>query len=143
MRRSVFCSFLLFVCLTAFAQQKAKVNESVPQWKVVKVISLVDQTEAVPLTTLLTPKSNGVYQTELYISSASENDWSLTLSWVDLGNDPMSLTEDISGFAGGSNEQNHWVFSPLPGTPITYQISGSGSTPYNYTVVIEKLGDAE
>jgi hypothetical protein len=140
MRRLGLCSFLLFASLTTFAQTKEQSSESVPQWKVVKAISFVNQTQAVPLTALLTPQSDGVYQTEIYISSASESDWSLTLSWTDLANDPMTLIEGLG--AGLPNLQTHWIFSPLPGTPITYEISG-GTGSYNYTVVIEKLGNLQ
>lgn len=133
MQRATICLLVLFCSLTAFAQTK-------PQWTIVKTVAKTNQTASVPETTLLTPKSDGLYRVQAYLSGhAGGGTWTLTLNLTDLSGQTFTLPIV-------ADSDNLWtsVFpimaSPMPGTPVTYEIAANGNgSSYSFAITIERL----
>jgi hypothetical protein len=114
-----------------------------PQWRVVRVLVLTNQTAGIPPTTVFTPTKAGLYRYSVYLSGTGQRgQWSLSINYNDLTGTPTSVGLEVGPF---SNEVNAlWAnlpvapFSAQPGTPVTFTTFGTAAA-YNVGVTIEQL----
>lgn len=134
MRKLLIC--LLFLPLCAFGQQ----------WTVIQSVSVFNQTQAIPQTTLLTPSDAGVYRLTYYLSggggASPSGYYNLILSGNDISggyfNPNIVATCGIEKFSSAAP-----IISLMPNEPLTYKVDAAGSLPsgcnYNLTITVEKL----
>ena len=136
MRKVVICLILLASTL-AFGQQ----------WQTIKSMSLLQQNQPVPLTTLLTPSVPGIYRLTFYFSVGGgagitpPGFFDATLTGRDITGLPDNLDLVLS-----CKQQNFesvsQVVSLKTGVPLTYIVTTSGSTgncTYNVAITVEQL----
>jgi hypothetical protein len=139
--KTALCSLLLLCSSLSLGQ-------TVPQWKVVKTVLLNNQTAAIPLTTLFTPTENSVYRLSAYMSARNLkpglfDGWTFTFLATDFVN--KNTSGNFVQVVGGPPYQSlgAWVFTPLKGTPVTYQVAEIGTPPpdaeYALAFTIEQL----
>jgi hypothetical protein len=137
MSKTTVCLLVLLCSLAAHGQKQ-------PQWRVVKSVSLLDQTEPISDTTWFTPPTFGVYRLSGYMAGTnlqSGTALEFIISWT-----------DVSGTTGGSSivlsnqlpsgTINPTVFSVRSGTPVVYHVQAT-PPPVGYTYIlvltVEKL----
>ena len=133
----VFC-VLLLGSVISFGQQQ-------PQWTVVEHVELMQQSQTIPLTTLLTPAESGVYRLTAYFSSVGGT---AATTW----SESLSATDVTGGLVNGNLNLNcrtghYWSSTPpitavlKANAPVTYQVSNNGAATcqYNLVIVVEEL----
>jgi hypothetical protein len=122
--------------------------QRMPQWKVVQVVTMTHQTAAIPPTTILTPTHKGLYRLTGYMTSVMNTNqygyWTFNFSCTDLS--PQGSCNASMGVATGSGFSSYipsYIFCPLPGTPVNYELDASDPPPldsqYDFTFTIEEL----
>jgi hypothetical protein len=127
---------LVMCSLFAFGQKQ-------PQWRVVQSVILTHQTAAIPQTTVFTPRDEGLYRLNAYISArelGNGTEWVFGFLWTDLvGQNPM--TASISAVRGGAGTIT-LIFSARRNTPVSFQVQDEGTPPnshYTLAFTIEQL----
>ncbi|HTA24735.1 MAG TPA: hypothetical protein VK763_14480 [Terriglobales bacterium] len=71
MRKATICSLVVLCSLAALGQNQ-------PQWKVVQYVSMVNQSNNIPTTTIFVPTAPGLYRMSAYLSVVGSSDqWEL------------------------------------------------------------------
>jgi hypothetical protein len=134
MRKLTVCSLFLAFCCVAFGQ-------TVPQWKVIKAVTLNHQTAAIPPTILFAPANPGFYRLSAYISSAgsSQANWTLSFSWNDLNG--VYEQSGTTAIDGPPSPPLGFVFVPQPASPVNYWVTPLGVEAgyYDVAFTIEQL----
>jgi hypothetical protein len=126
--------------------------------RIVGTVSLPGQTEAIPTTTIFTPKNSGLFRISIYMTTVKPTNytsvWSYYLGWTDdagveqtnypgvvtlnEGNPPQAWGVQQSGYLWGPV----LVFQAKAGAPVTYSVTqlgtADGST-YELFFTIEQL----
>jgi hypothetical protein len=141
LRKQLLSAVLIFLPWTAVGQT--------PQWKVVHVVTLSQQSDNTPPTTIFTPTTSGVYRMGEYISVvgtvAPNNPWTLKVTWEDSTGVPSSLSavaNILSIYGANWDQQGVHIFSPKAGLPVSYSVSNPSNPSgllYNIVIVIEQL----
>ena len=139
MRKILLCFVMVLLCGPLGFGQNVP-----PQWKVVQVVTLIDQLTPVPTTTLFTPSEDGFYRITAYIGvlGTQQSEWTLNLQWFDISGQHNS-TNLIVGIQVGDNRWANFsaMFMPAPSIPVTYSVTLDLGTATNYfsAITIEKL----
>ena len=137
MRKATLCLVVLLCSLAAYGQKQ-------PQWRVVKSVSLFDQSEPIPNTILFTPSTFGVYRLSGYMAGTnlqSGTALEFFMSWTDASGSPESSSMVVQNQIP-SETINPTVFTVHPGTPVVYDVEAA-PPPVGYTYIlvltVEKL----
>jgi hypothetical protein len=141
MGKATMCLLVALCSLAAFGQNQ-------PQWKVVQSVILTHQTAVIPQTTIFTPNRPGLYRLSGYMTASAKqapkgDGFYFTFACSDLSD----------GFCGASmhseylvdqpalvNPQISYLFSPHPGTPVSYLVTAPPPTvEYTLAFTIEQL----
>jgi hypothetical protein len=143
MRKATMCLLVALCSLVAFGQNQ-------PQWKVVQSVILTQQTAAISQTTIFTPERSGLYRLNAYISGKAMNNiqFNPSLNFYFMCSDRFQQG-DCGAFMGLNVHGPHtqyigsYVFSPRPGTPVSYLTSVGNPPPmnlqYDLAFTIEQL----
>jgi hypothetical protein len=137
MRKLAVCVLLLWAAM-AYGQQ----------WTSVASVSLLQQSQPIPLTTIYTPSEPGSYRLSFYFSGGGGTPTTPPGFF-----DATLTATDITGVAtaidfGASCRQARFISStPMvslkAGVPLTYKVDTSGSIPngcaYNIIITVEQL----
>jgi hypothetical protein len=134
---------LLILSLIVLASP-AVFAQSFPQ--VVAQVSLLNQTQPIRQTVLVTPTTTGLFRISVYMSAGGgpENggNWAFTLNWVD---DQGLLRHPLSSVvlqSEGSYVTTTQVIRSAKDQPIRYAVPDSGHVPefaYDLCVTVEQL----
>lgn len=137
MRKTTVYLLVLLCSLAAYGQKQ-------PQWRVVKSVSLLDQTEPISDTILFTPPTIGVYRLSGYMAGTnlqSGTALEFYISWTDVSGTPGSSSIVVQNQIP-SGTINPTVFAVRPGTPVVYHVQAT-PPPVGYTYIlvftVEKL----
>jgi hypothetical protein len=151
MKRVVSAVALLALALAIIGIAHVSANPAVsssPQF--VAEAKLVDQTATIPVTTIYTAPSDGLYRISFYPSITkadpeSRSSWSFNVFWTDLGA-PFSFAplSTGNGDRAGSfeNATTPIAIQMKAGTSLTYSVTQSGSpdsSVYSLYYTLEKL----
>ena len=140
MRNAMICAVLMLCSILALGQGQ-------PQWTVVQHVTLSQQLQPIPQTTLLTPTEPGIYRITVYFSGGNEtgsSGWSEVLNGTDITGAPLGGVGDLNIPCRGAN----WSFTfPItislePNVPLTYQVRAYSQVPschYNLAITVEQL----
>lgn len=105
---------------------------------VVATLALFNQTAGIPITTLFTPSTNGLYRFTLYMAITAAcnttGDWTLSLSWNDFGGIQYLALDQ--GCAPTGERITTAPGSVLAGQPITYTVLANNVTSGDYEVLL-------
>ena len=135
--RKLLVGFIVLCATLAFGQQ----------WQVVKSVNLIQQSQAIPLTTLLTPSAPGSYRIGFYFSEGGGQSatapafYEATLTGQDITGLPDVIDTPLSCKVPVWESASQ-IISLKAGVPLTYVVNASG-TPgqctYNLTITVEQL----
>jgi hypothetical protein len=113
---------------------------------VVATVTLTDQSKKIPVTSIYTPPTSGVFRVNAYMSATTGNNggeyWQLTLQWADEIGSQQGYT---AAFTGSNNAATAaFVVRDLGGSSISYATTfnhqgGTEPLKYNVFIVIEQL----
>ncbi len=119
-----------------------------PQWKVVREFHLTNSTATVPQTVLFVAPALGVYRVSGYMAAYSNTPqnagWSAEVLWTDrTGQGSAAVLFPVLSSGSSSQTISAQLFSPQPGTQVTFLIAPSNPPPQNSTydivLTLEKL----
>jgi hypothetical protein len=118
-------------------------------------MSLMNQTSAIPATTLFTPTANGLYRVSAYMAMTvgeptnQDGYWNLSLNWTDdagAENDSQLYLYVFEApehaFSATSGDlDNTYVVRAIAGVPVTFSVSNNNNAGGTYEVflTVEKL----
>ncbi len=138
MRNATLCFLLLLLCpVFSFGQQ----------WQVVQHVELFNQTQAIPVTTLLTPTDPSIYRISFYFSAGPETRpgftvWEANLNGTELSGTSLNTQANVHcGNPSSFSSTSPVAISLKPRVPLTYQVQLAGLQPcqYNLTIIVEQL----
>jgi len=147
---------VVVVLLAAFAftsgSRSADASPTTPIGpSIVAHAKLTNQTATIPATTILTPKTTGLYRLSIYqtlttANPASQSCWEIILNWTD---DAGAEEAEVNCDFGSQTPPQAYVYSPqvltfevTAGSPLTYsvaQFGGSDGTAYSLYYTLERL----
>src|SRR5215813_13852695 len=92
------------ICLLVTLCSMIAVGQDEPQWKVIKHVTLTQQSDPIPSTVLVTPTEPGVYRLSMYLSTGSrtaQGQVFATLYGYDITGGP--LTSQLDVYCRGQN----------------------------------------
>ena len=137
MRKVLVAGFIVLSATLALGQQ----------WQIIKSVNLTQQSQSIPLTTLLTPSAPGSYRIGFYFSESggqsptAPNYYEATLTGQDITGQPDVIDTPLSCKAP-IWESAQQIISLKAGVPLTYAVNASGSPSqctYNLTITVEQL----
>jgi hypothetical protein len=150
MKRYLLLTILFGVSVSGFAQNgKAKRSDGTECATlpcVIATVSLTDQSQAIPVTTIFTPTTDGAFRITVYISTSPGTNkratWTIYLGWTDLHG--AKETPFISAGQNGDSSGNIMV-QAVGGQPLLYQVKpmggggGVGGMTYDILVAVEQI----
>ncbi len=137
MRKAAICFIFALLCPVLSVGQ---------QWQVVRHVELFNQTQAVPLTTLLTPTELSIYRIDFYFSAGPETGpglarWDANLSGTELSGLPLNTTASVHCGTSSWYSAPPVTISLKPQVPLTYQVQllGLQGCQYNLAIIVEQL----
>lgn len=143
------CAVILLLPMFALAQEAKTKPAPFNSPQVVAKGKVLNQTAAIPVTTIFTPTQTGLYRFSAYstgpVNTTASGYWNINLNWTDdFG--PQN-DEELLQNAGGGYGSVGWpsgsvgTFEAVAGQPVTYSVtlSGSGGGSYSLYYTIERL----
>jgi hypothetical protein len=112
---------------------------------VVAQVALTNQTTNIPLTTLLTPQTTGLYRVSGYMGCSGNalNAAEFELSWTGpAGSANLSTLGAVSNCAGDGATTWNYTVADTKGSPLSYEVGGAITFPpfsYNIFFTVERL----
>jgi hypothetical protein len=135
--RLLVLSLIVLASAAAFAQSPV----------IVAQVSLLNQQNTIPTTTLVTPATNGVYRVSAYLIGSkydNQNEWNVGLLWKD----EIGQEKTIQNWLIAPNNQiplysqAMQILRATAGNPITYHVGVLGTprgVTYNLFITVEQL----
>jgi hypothetical protein len=162
MNKTLAVAILLFgVLAISFGTNNSVNPQTFPGPHVVATTTVINQTTAIPTTTIFTPQHTGLYRISSYMATTTPGTldsgyWVLWLGWTDeAGAEIMAPLElrgvvvapydygftpsigDANAFPGGGSS---FVVRAIAGTPVTYAVTNGGTNgTYEVFLVVERL----
>jgi hypothetical protein len=138
MRTAMICFVVMLCTVVAFGQGQ-------PQWTVIQHVNLSQQSQPIPLTTLLTPTEPGIYRLTVYFSGGTGTGvgyWTEFLTGTDITGAPLGANLNVLC------REINWQWTPpmtislKPQVPLTYSVVSPNGAPtcrYNLAITVEQL----
>jgi len=142
MRSKAFLAALSLALLASgFGQTAAKKGNTTPKSpRIVAQVALTNQTQPIPLTTIFTPKSDGLFRISAYMNSPTSCSclWVLVFYWTDDAQRQVSASFGESGGSGFANP--NFVVRGLAGQPLSALVNDDeGGSSYDLNITVERL----
>jgi hypothetical protein len=157
MRNSIFCLLAILLGLSPSGFTQAAISQSttnddrhIDSPRIVAEFARFGQTATIPLTTLFTPKEDGLYRLSAYFvieSNVNANAlWAFQFIWTDHGgsaNRVVTLVANQNAPPPSSFQQTVTAFNARAGAPVSYVVTPSNPPPqdatYDLYFTVEKL----
>ncbi len=140
--RALLAAVFLALLASGFGQTAAKEGNTTSQSPlIVAQVALTNQTQPIPLTTIFTPKSNGLFRISAYMNSPTACSclWVLVFYWTD--NAGLQVSDSFGEYGGNSFANPNFVVRGLAGQPLSALVNndeGLGSS-YDLNITVERL----
>ena len=137
---------LVAVALVSMATQQLSANGFPRQVETVAGVQLIDQTGAIPLTTLYTPAQTAMYRVSAYatvtVPGSVQGGLGLNLQWTDPVRTQLSFIGGFCASKVGCSVSTTFVVYATANQPIAFDVTEKGievSPTYNVYVSVERL----
>jgi hypothetical protein len=127
----------LLLCVPVFAQSP----------KIVAHVDLINQTNTIPATALLTPPSSGLYRVSAYMDVTSYTQsgsiWYLNIGWTDTAGhrSKQFAVQQTPNHNGPTWAEGTVVAGDVAGRPLNYSVTldGEDYAPFDLFITVEQL----
>lgn len=139
--RALFAPVLLALFAANLGRTAAQEdNTTLYSPRIVAQVALTNQTQPIPLTTIFTPKSDGLFRISAYMNSPTSCgcEWVLAFFWTD---ETQRQTSGSIGESGGNSFASPViVVRDLAGQPVSAYVNASpGGSSYDLHITVERL----